>query len=198
MEQESYEYEGKGAAQGDVREALILAGIAEIEENGPEHFSLRRVAAKCGVSCAAPYKHFKSKEDLMDAIVGYIDEKHLLLEQHILDVFPARDTQCLEELCLASVRFWIGNPHFRAVRMMRRVGSEGAHLARTAVGSIAEQVLSSLCASHGLSEEARVALFYTVRSLVTGATLMLEDGTLENTPDTFRMLRASVRTALPF
>ena len=196
MEQESYEYEGKDAAQGDVREALILAGIAEIEENGPERFSLRRVAAKCGVSCAAPYKHFKSKEDLMDAIVGYIDEKHLLLEQHILDVFPARDTQCLEELCLASVRFWIGNPHFRAVRMMRRVGNEGTHLARTAVGSIAEQVLSSLCASRGLSEEARVALFYTVRSLVTGATLMLEDGTLENTPDTFRMLRASVKNAL--
>ena len=47
------------------RERLILAGIKVIEENGVSGFSIRRTAAECGVSCAAPYKHFKDKEDLM-------------------------------------------------------------------------------------------------------------------------------------
>ncbi len=197
MEHEGYEYEEKSAPASDVREALILAGIAEIEENGPERFSLRRVAAACGVSCAAPYKHFKSKEALIGAIVSYIDEKQLLLEQHILDVFPARDAACLCELCLASVRFWIGNPHFRAVRMMRRL-SDGSHRPRTSVGHAAEEILTELSLAHGLGEAERFALLYTVRSLVTGAALMLEDGTLPNTPETFRMILGAVREALPF
>ena len=57
------------------RERLILAGIKVIEENGVSGFSIRRTAAECGVSCAAPYKHFRDKEDLMTAIILYIKDR---------------------------------------------------------------------------------------------------------------------------
>ena len=50
------------------RERLIQAGIQELEQNGPASFSLRRVAQACGVSCAAPYRHFKDKQALLLAI----------------------------------------------------------------------------------------------------------------------------------
>ena len=43
----------------NTREALILAGLEELNEYGIQHFSTRRVAKACGMSCAAPYKHFK-------------------------------------------------------------------------------------------------------------------------------------------
>ena len=186
---ESYEYEG--FAPSDVKEALILAGIEEIEEYGPAGFSLRRVASKCGVSCAAPYKHFKSKEALLSAIVSYIGEKQALLEEHILEVFPLHDEECLIELCLASVRFWIGNPHFRAVRMNCGV-AEGRSLA--SVGNAAEALLEKL--SSACSEEERALRLYAVRSLVTGAALMLEDGTLPNTPSSFRLVRQALSQVL--
>ena len=58
-----------------LREKLILAGIKVIEENGVSGFSIRRTAAECGVSCAAPYKHFKDKEDLMTAIILYSKDR---------------------------------------------------------------------------------------------------------------------------
>ena len=175
----------------DVREALILAGIAELEEHGPVGFSLRRVAMACGVSCAAPYKHFRDKDAFFDAIVSYIDEKWMLLEAHILEVF-LDERECLLELCLASVRFWIGNPHFRAVRMMQREGRE-----RTSVGNAAETLLRRLAEKAGAQKDT-ARILYTVRSLVVGATLMLEDGTLENTPKTFSMLREALKKEIDF
>ena len=46
---------------GNLREELIRAGIDEINIHGANGFSIRRIATACGVSSAAPYKHFKDK-----------------------------------------------------------------------------------------------------------------------------------------
>ena len=48
-----------------LKEKLLAAGIDEIALHGVSGFSLRRVAAACGASCAAPYKHFKNKEEFI-------------------------------------------------------------------------------------------------------------------------------------
>jgi AcrR family transcriptional regulator len=48
-----------------VKTRLILAGLNEIEEYGIKNFSLRRVALGAQVSCAAPYRHFKDKDDFI-------------------------------------------------------------------------------------------------------------------------------------
>ena len=48
-----------------LKEKLLTAGIDEIMTHGMGDFSLRRVAAACGASCAAPYKHFKNKEEFI-------------------------------------------------------------------------------------------------------------------------------------
>ena len=109
----------------DMREGLLLAGIAELEAHGLGGFSLRRVAAACGVSCAAPYKHFESKDHFIAAILDYIHEKWALLEEHICTVFPDDARERLLSLCLSNIRFWIGNPHFRSVHMMEAADPAG-------------------------------------------------------------------------
>lgn len=53
---------------GDLRRALIDAGEAELSENGLAGFSLRRVAARVGVSHAAPAHHFGDVSGLIDAL----------------------------------------------------------------------------------------------------------------------------------
>ena len=100
-----------------VREQLIIAGIAELEAHGMADFSLRRVAAACNISCAAPYKHFKSKEALIDAIFEYIKNQLSLLLDQVAAVYSEPKT-CLVESCLAYIRFCIANPHFRAVLLL--------------------------------------------------------------------------------
>ncbi len=53
---------------GDLRKALIENGIEFINQYGEEKLSLRKIAEKCGVSNAAPYAHFKDKDDFINSI----------------------------------------------------------------------------------------------------------------------------------
>ena len=55
---------------GNLREALILAGIALLEEGGPEALTLRKCASRAGVSHAAPAHHFNGLISLKAAIVA--------------------------------------------------------------------------------------------------------------------------------
>ena len=54
------------------REALINAGVAEINRKGLNGFSMRHAAEVCGVSCAAPAKHFGDKNGFIAAIIKKI------------------------------------------------------------------------------------------------------------------------------
>ena len=53
---------------GDLKNALIQAGIEILSIEGVKGLSLRRVAKRAGVSHAAPYAHFKDKQALVAAI----------------------------------------------------------------------------------------------------------------------------------
>ena len=53
---------------GDLRNALLEAALALIEEKGLEGLSLRKVAARVGVSHAAPEHHFPTLRHLMNAM----------------------------------------------------------------------------------------------------------------------------------
>jgi AcrR family transcriptional regulator len=53
---------------GNLREALVQAGLKLLSEGGVEGLSLRAAAQLAGVSHAAPYRHFKDKNALVAAI----------------------------------------------------------------------------------------------------------------------------------
>src|SRR5690606_11175415 len=53
---------------GNLREALIDATAALIAELGPQAFTLAEAARRAGVSPAAPYRHFRDREDLLEAV----------------------------------------------------------------------------------------------------------------------------------
>ena len=53
---------------GNLREALLARATEIIEEAGVEGLSLRQLARELGVSHAAPGKHFRDKQALLDAL----------------------------------------------------------------------------------------------------------------------------------
>ncbi len=53
---------------GDLRHALLAAALEVIEDRGPRDLSLREVARRAGVSTAAPYRHFSSRDALLVAL----------------------------------------------------------------------------------------------------------------------------------
>ena len=85
-----------------VREQLLNAGLAELEAHGVGDFSLRRVAAACDLSCAAPYRHFKDKETLINAVLTHIQSQLRLLLEQIAAVYPDDPRRQLTESCLAA------------------------------------------------------------------------------------------------
>lgn len=55
---------------GNLRTALIEAGIRIVNQDGPEALSIRKLAAKIGVSHAAPAHHFPSLAHLRTALIA--------------------------------------------------------------------------------------------------------------------------------
>jgi AcrR family transcriptional regulator len=53
---------------GDLRRALIEAALDLVRRRGADGFTLREAARRVGVSQAAPYRHFETKEALLAAV----------------------------------------------------------------------------------------------------------------------------------
>jgi AcrR family transcriptional regulator len=52
----------------DLKRTLMRAVRAELREFGADSVSLRRIAARAGVSHAAPYRHYKGKDGILAAL----------------------------------------------------------------------------------------------------------------------------------
>lgn len=63
----------RGYHHGNLRQALVEAALALIEEKGPTGFTLTEAAKRAGVTPAAVYRHFEGREDLIAeaALQGY-------------------------------------------------------------------------------------------------------------------------------
>jgi AcrR family transcriptional regulator len=55
----------RGYHHGNLREALIRAALDLIAEKGPSGFTFAEAARFAGVSPAAPYRHFRDRDELM-------------------------------------------------------------------------------------------------------------------------------------
>lgn len=101
----------KSYHHGDLRHALIEEGIEMINEVGEEALSLRKVAAKCGVSNAAPYAHFKNKDEFLVAIQQYIMDTFAATLEKTVEKYT--DTEALlPMLGKAYVMFFYENPSY--------------------------------------------------------------------------------------
>ena len=59
---------------GNLRQALVAATLKLIEERGPLGFTLAETARAAGVSGAAPYRHFRGRDELIEEVArqGYV------------------------------------------------------------------------------------------------------------------------------
>jgi AcrR family transcriptional regulator len=110
MENNAESRKTKAYHHGDLRNALIQAGLELLAEGGARELDLRKVARRAGVSHAAPYRHFADKQ----ALIAAINEEgfHRLAEriQSTLRTVPDEPFEQLLGIALAYVRFAQENP----------------------------------------------------------------------------------------
>ena len=97
---------------GDLRNALIEEGIKMINTSGEDSLSMRKLAEKCGVSMAAPYAHFKNKEEMITAIKQYVEEAFTEYLEAAVNKAEAEVEARIVALGIAYVSFFIDNPEY--------------------------------------------------------------------------------------
>lgn len=97
---------------GDLKTEMIQKGIQLLNEVGYEGFSLRKVAVMCGVSHAAPYKHFKSKEELILAIAQEVSDSFKAALEEAVQMYPDDPENQIIELGKCYVKFMVENPDY--------------------------------------------------------------------------------------
>lgn len=104
----------KSYHHGDLKNALIQAGISILSKEGVSGLSLRKVAQKAGVSHAAPYAHFADKQALIAAISTEGHKKVNSKMAAILAAYPTDPTRQFVETAWAYLQFGLEEPeHFR-------------------------------------------------------------------------------------
>src|ERR1700761_8773741 len=58
----------RGYHHGNLKEALLQAALGLIAEKGPAGFTFADAARSAGVSPAAPYRHFRDRDELLSSI----------------------------------------------------------------------------------------------------------------------------------
>jgi AcrR family transcriptional regulator len=171
---------------GDLRHALIQAGLKLLGEKGTEGLSLRAAAELAGVSHAAPYRHFRDKNALVAAIG---EEGFRLLTRAMRDELqaagqvdlPAR----LRAVAHGYVQFAVRHPgYFRTIFSAFNCfqGDEPEVVALRAAGQEAFAVLRDLVVEGVQTGELRPAnpehLALAGWSLVHGLSMLLIENQL--------------------
>jgi AcrR family transcriptional regulator len=60
----------RGYHHGNLREALLRAALDLIAEKGPGGFTFAEAARSAGVSAAAPYRHFRDRDELLSSVAS--------------------------------------------------------------------------------------------------------------------------------
>ncbi|MEM1182070.1 MAG: TetR/AcrR family transcriptional regulator [Acidobacteriota bacterium] len=177
--------EGQPPAQyhhGDLRAALVKSATEILEESGPGALSLRSVARAAGVSHAAPYRHFKDRHELLEAVAAAGFRALETGLDDIADRFPDDPRRQLHAACRVYVRENLGHPH-RANLMFGGFLDAGRRSEEldTAVNESFAKLVATLRRGEGRLYRSMPArqLVLTLWSATHGFTLLALSGQLE-------------------
>ena len=158
------------------REALINAGVAEINRKGLNGLSMRHAAEVCGVSCAAPAKHFGDKNGFIAAIIKKIIKQWHDIQRGIVEQSGGDIRKALVESGVEYVKFLVENPHFISIITVKDDDFTSIYRdLRFELSYATGRMVLKYCKQVGMPIEVRERKLYVVRSLIYGAALMFDN-----------------------
>jgi AcrR family transcriptional regulator len=187
----------RGYHHGNLRSALIAAGLELARHGGPGAVQLRAASREAGVSHNAAYRHFANQEDLVAAVAGraMTQLSRLMIER--MELVTARDPvrrarAKLQAIGRAYIDFARTEPGwFRtAFSSARPHAADGPQLQPDDPGDdtpnpydLLSARLDELVAVGAMTRERRVGAEYAAWSAVHGVSSLLLDGPLRDLPE---------------
>jgi AcrR family transcriptional regulator len=160
---------------GDLKNALIEAGIEVLAREGIHGFSLRKAALRAEVSHSAPYAHFADKQGLIAAIAsqGY---RKILARLELAECECGQDTMYLFVRCAWEyIQFAAREPDHFKITFSGVVEKEDAYpelvnAAQNCFGSLTR--IAARCQAEGIltpgpAEVAAVIMWGSIHGLAT-------------------------------
>jgi AcrR family transcriptional regulator len=119
----------------DTRRAILDAAEALLVESGPDAFSMRRLADRCGCTAPTLYHYFRDKPGLVHAL---LEERMRQLVTELRRVPSSDDPrEQVRAMCLSFARFGVRNPrHYELLAL-----NHGTHVEGPPAGEEARRLL---------------------------------------------------------
>lgn len=157
---------------GNLRQELILAGIQIVNQEGMQNLSLRKAAALCGVSHAAPKSHFEDKEAFEEAMKSYVAlEFTRYLERVIQENVEPKEL--IRDMGRAFVRFFYDHPQcFHLINSQKdidiRIGADGIQDSNYPPFQIFQETARGILNQNGLDAKEQAKEILRLWAQVTG------------------------------
>lgn len=107
---------------GDLRRVLIEAAMQLAGEGGPEAVSVREAARRAGVSPGAPFRHFPSRDALINAVAEEAQRRFRAeIEASLAAASPSDPLARFRAMGIAYLRWAMQNPTYFEIISSRRV-----------------------------------------------------------------------------
>ena len=166
---------------GDLRRALIEAALQLAEQGGAAAVSVREAARRAGVSPGAPFRHFPSRDALMNAVAEEAQRRFRAeIEAALAEATPGDPLGRFRRLGLAYMRWAMKNPtHFEIIssrRFFDHDKSAGVSQDNAELIELTERTLAEAFAAGQLRSPDLKRVQIAGRALVYGFARMNIDG----------------------
>ncbi|MFK7881865.1 TetR/AcrR family transcriptional regulator [Roseobacter sp.] len=155
---------------GDLRGQLLSVVRDLVELHGPEGFSVAEAARRAGVSTAAPYKHFKDRTDLLNALVSDAMDRLAMHMARERDRYPAGTYEAVAGIGQAYVNFAKEEPGIFRLMFSLTEGHEDDDAIQQK-GNDCREIVETACAAclgKGADSKAAVLSAYILWTSVHG------------------------------
>ncbi len=165
---------------GDLRQSLIDAAIALIQDGDLSQVSLREVSRRVGVSHNAPYRHFQDKEALLNAVAAQGFQGLKRVTEAAIAVTPGDAAEQLQAIGKAYIQFAVQNPVYYRVMFSLSDAQQDAALKEAMAqswGVLFQVILAGQASSVFRAEDPR-QMAQVAWAMVHGIALLAIEGQL--------------------
>jgi AcrR family transcriptional regulator len=165
-----------GYHHGDLRTALIDAGLALTRTGGPDALTIREATRRAGVSPNAAYRHFADREALLGAVADAIQHRMVAQMQSSSRRRGARDQ--LRAVGMGYIKFALDEPGWFAVAFFGAINPDETAGAPPYLALV--DALDAMVAAGVLAPERRDGAEWPCWSAVHGFAELVLHGPLRN------------------